>query len=245
MIHVNDLEKRFGDVPALMDVNFEVQAGEFLGLLGRNGAGKTTMVRILTGQLSPTRGDVLIQGLKVTDRPIELRKLIGVMPEPSALLDGLTGNQYLHFVGQIHGLELGTLRERIRELGDLLEMDFHQPVRIADYSYGMKKKVALSASLLHAPSLLFLDEPFEGLDPVTSTTLQGLLVSLHGHGTTILMTSHMLGMAERLCTRFLIIDKGRKVADGSNQDLLSGAEDLEGLFLRIVGKSKAGALSWM
>lgn len=245
MIQVKNLEKVYGEIPALSDIHFEVQPGEFLGLLGRNGAGKTTMVRILTGQLAPTRGDIYIQGLKVTDRPIALRKVVGVMPEPSALLDGLTGNQYLHFVGQIHGLDPRTLRERIRELGDLLEMDFLQPVRIADYSYGMKKKVALSASLIHAPRLLFLDEPFEGLDPVSSAMLQGLLGSLHEHGTTILMTSHLLGMAERLCTRFVIIDQGRKVADGSSQDLLSGAEDLEDLFLRIVGKSKAGALTWM
>ena len=245
MIQVKDLGKQYGDQWAVKEIQFGVQPGEFLGILGRNGAGKTTLVRMLTGQLRPTQGEICILGLPVTNRPLDLRKAIGVMPEPTALLDGLTGNQYLQFVGQIHGLEPKVLKERIRELGTLLEIDFHLGVRIGDYSYGMKKKVALSAALLHAPKVVFLDEPFEGLDPVCSDTLKSLLGSLHAHGTTLVMTSHLLGIAEQLCTRFLVIDQGKKIADGGTVSLLQDAKDLESLFLHLVGKPKPGGLSWM
>ena len=245
MIQVKGLGKQYGEQWVVKEFQFGVRPGEFLGILGRNGAGKTTLVRMLTGQLKPTQGEISILGQPVADRPLDLRKNIGVMPEPSALLDRLTGNQYLDFAGQIHGLEPRLLKERIQELGALLEIDFHLALRIGDYSYGMKKKVALSVALLHAPKVVFLDEPFEGLDPVCSETLKGLLASLHDHGTTLVMTSHLLGIAERLCTRFLVIDQGRKIADASTASLLQDAKDLESLFLNLVGKPKPGGLSWM
>ncbi|BDU77801.1 ABC transporter ATP-binding protein [Mesoterricola sediminis] len=245
VINVESLGRRFGDVWALKEINFQVQAGEFIGILGRNGAGKTTLVRLLTGQLSPSEGSMDICKHRVESRPTALRRIMGVMPDTTALFDGLTGEQYLHFVGRIHGLQEEVLQNRIRELGELLEIDFLQPLPIVDFSFGMKKKTALSAALLHAPSLLFLDEPFEGLDPVSSDTLRSLLESLRDHGTTILMTSHLLGLAERLCSRFIIINQGRIEADGSAESLLRGNETLESLFLRTVGKAKAGALTWM
>lgn len=245
LINVENLGRRFGEVWALKEINYQVRAGEFVGILGRNGAGKTTLVRLLTGQLSPTEGKMEICGHVVENRPIALRRIMGVMPDTTALFDGLTGDQYLHFVGRIHGLQEVTLQNRIRELGELLEIDFLQPVPIADFSFGMKKKTALSAALLHAPSILFLDEPFEGLDPVSSDTLCTLLESLRDHGVTILMTSHLLGLAERLCSRFIIVNHGHLEADGSAESLLRENETLESLFLRTVGKAKTGALSWM
>lgn len=245
MIHVQKLGKRYGECWALQDMTFEVRAGEFVGILGRNGAGKTTLVRILTGQLAPTTGEAEILGLSVAARPLELRRRIGVMPEPTALLDGLTGAQYLHFVGRIHGLAPMVLDARIGELGDLLELDFRSPARIGDYSVGMKKKVALCAAVLHAPELLFLDEPFEGLDPVSAETLRGLLESLRDHGATILMTSHLLGTAERLCDRFLLLDQGRILRDGAAGELLQGATSLEEFFLGAVGRPRTGVVSWM
>lgn len=245
MIKVEGLGKRFGSVWALREVNLNLEPGSFLGVLGRNGAGKTTLVRILTGQMPCTEGRVEILGLDVAQRPISLRRSMGVMPESSALLDNLTGLQYLAFVGQIHGLEDRLVADRMGDLGDLLEIDFRQPIRIAEYSYGMKKKVALASALLHAPGLLFLDEPFEGLDPVSADTLRTLLESLREHGTTVVMTSHLLGMAERLCTRYLVVDRGVIVADGEASLLFQGMEDLEQFFLRKVGKARTGALSWM
>jgi ABC-2 type transport system ATP-binding protein len=245
MIKAEGLGKRFGDVWALRGVDLRLEAGTFLGVLGRNGAGKTTLLRILTSQTPCTEGRVEILGMDVARRPLVLRQRMGVMPEASAILENLTGEQYLAFVGQIHGIEAPLLANRMGELGDLLELDFRQPVRISEYSYGMKKKVALAAALLHAPELLFLDEPFEGLDPVSADTLRTLLGSLRDHGTTVVMTSHLLGMAERICTRFLVVDQGRVVADGDASLLFEGVEDLEQFFLRKVGKARLGALSWM
>jgi ABC-2 type transport system ATP-binding protein len=245
MIDVTGLGKRFGEFWALRQVDLRVEPGAFLGVLGRNGAGKTTLVRILTGQMAASEGRATILGLDVAQRPLALRQRLGVMPEPAALLENLTGEQYLAFAGQLHGLDRDLAAARMDELGALLELDFRKQARIAEYSFGMRKKVALASALLHAPELLFLDEPFEGLDPVSSDTLRLLLEALHQRGTTVVMTSHLLGMAERLCTRYLVVDRGRVAADGAAADLFQGVEDLEQFFLRKVGKAPAGTLSWM
>jgi ABC-2 type transport system ATP-binding protein len=245
MIKVRGLGKQYGESWALKEIHFEVPPGSFLGVLGRNGAGKTTLVRLLTCQLGATEGRASILGFDVAARPLALRQRIGVMPEASALLEELTGLQYLHFVGRIHGIDSRTIEERIAELAELLEIDFRQPLRIAEYSYGMKKKVALASALLHTPELLFLDEPFEGLDPVSAAALQGMLASLHRKGASLLMTSHQLERAEGLCERFLIVDEGRLVADGRPGELFKAGESLEQCFLRTVGRGKGGVVSWM
>lgn len=245
MIRVQSLAKTYGPKVALSDLDLTVEAGTFLGVLGRNGAGKTTLVRALTGQLRPTSGSIHILGQDLATRPLDLRRRMGVMPEPTAMLEDLTGGQYLQFTGQLRGLACAEVQRRARELGDLLETDFDRPEPIAAYSFGMKKKLAFASSILHGPELLFLDEPFEGLDPVSADTLRSLLTGLQAAGTTLVMTSHLLGIAERLCTRFVIIDQGRKVAEGAPGELLQGTETLEDLFLRLMGGRKAGALSWI
>jgi ABC-2 type transport system ATP-binding protein len=245
MIQAEGLSKCFGEAWALRDVSFRVAPGTFLGVLGRNGAGKTTLVRLLTGQARPTAGTVRVLGRDAAARPLDLRRRVGVMPEPSALLDDLTGEQYLHAAGRLHGLPPDILARRITDLGDLLEVDFRRSARIQDFSFGMRKKTALAASLLHGPELLFLDEPFEGLDPVASGALLGILASLRDHGTTVVLTSHLLGMAERLCTRYLLLDKGGIKAEGAPGDLLRGGEDLEAFFLREVGAPRKEAPAWM
>jgi ABC-2 type transport system ATP-binding protein len=245
MIAVAGLGKSFGDHWALRGVDCHIQPGDFVGLLGRNGAGKTTLVRLLTGQLQPTEGGARITGLEVAERPLALRRLAGVMPEEDALLDDLTGEQYLHFAGRIHGLGKPELAARIRELQDCLELPLDAAKVIRDYSYGMRKKVALASALLHGPRLLFLDEPFEGLDPAATRTLLDLLAGLHAGGCTVVMASHLLGLAERLCTRFLLIDGGRLLVDGPASELLAAEGDLEALFLRHVGQRGRGTLSWM
>lgn len=245
MIEVEAAGRCFEGTWALRDVSFRVSPGAFLGILGRNGAGKTTLVRLLTGQLRPTEGRLRVAGLDVATRPLVLRRRMGVMPDATALLDRLGGDGYLRFVGRIHGLEPEVLEARIRELACLLDMDFSDGKAICDYSFGMRKKTALAAALLHGPELLFLDEPFEGLDPVSSATVAELLAILHAKGTTILLTSHLLGRAERLCDRFLVVDEGRILADGPASELLKGEDDLEGLFLRLVGRGTQGRLTWM
>nr|WP_320131429.1 ABC transporter ATP-binding protein [uncultured Holophaga sp.] len=244
MISTRQLGRHFRGTWALHPLDLEIEAGTFLGILGRNGAGKTTLVRLLTGQLNPSQGTARVAGLDLAQRPVELRRRIGVMPEPRALLDNLTGTDYLGFVGRLHGLHHGLIEDRTRELSHLLDMDFGVSC-IADFSFGMKKKTALAASLLHGPELLFLDEPFEGLDPVSADALEGLLADFHARGTTILMASHLLDRAERLCNRLLILDQGRLLAEGGTLDLLSGERDLEELFLGLVGRGDKRTLTWM
>ncbi|HEX9080711.1 MAG TPA: ABC transporter ATP-binding protein [Holophagaceae bacterium] len=245
MIEVKGLGKCFGDRWPLREASFAIQSGDFVGLLGRNGAGKTTLLRLLTGQFRPSEGQASIEGLDVSSRPLALRRLAGVMPEEDALLDDLTGTQYLHFAGQMHGLLQAELGGRIRELQDSLEVDFHEPKIIRDYSYGMKKKLAFASALLHGPRLLFLDEPFEGLDPAVTQTLLSLLKRLHAGGCTVIMASHLLGLAEQLCTRFLLIEEGRILLDEPAEGLIQAEGDLRALFLQHIGARNTEALSWM
>lgn len=247
MIHAAGLGKRFGEKWALRGLDLHVEAGAFLGVLGRNGAGKTTLVRLLTGEMRPTEGTVAVAGMDPAQAPPALRRLAGVMPEDRAMLEDLGGAQYLQVAGRLHGLGRSVLDGRVRELQDILQVDFQAPCPIRDYSYGMKKKLALSAALLHGPKLVFLDEPFEGLDPSVVHTLLALLDQVRAQGITVVMTSHQLSLAERLCTRILLVDEGRSLLDGPAQEVLGPDEDLEGLFLRLVGKGARvrGGLSWI
>jgi ABC-2 type transport system ATP-binding protein len=246
MIHATGLGKRFGEKWALRGLDLHVAPGDFLGVLGRNGAGKTTLVRLLTGMMRPTEGSLSVAGMDPATAPPALRRLAGVMPEDGALLEDLGGAQYLHFTGRLHGLGKTVLEGRIRELQDALQVDFHEPCPIREYSYGMKKKLAFSAALLHGPGLVFLDEPFEGLDPSVVQTLLGILGQLREQGVTLVMTSHQLSLAERLCTRVLLVEEGRAILDGPAQEVLGPDEDLEGLFLRLVGSGvRKGGLSWI
>jgi len=246
MIEASGLGRRFGETWALKNIQLQVAPGEFLAVLGRNGAGKTTLVRLLTGQMRPTEGTVTIAGHDPAGAPTELRRLVGVMPEEGALLEDLGGSQYLHFAGRLHGIPMATLEARIRELEACLQVDFHTPCPIRDYSYGMKKKLAFSSAILHGPAVVFLDEPFEGLDPSVVRTLLELLGHLRSQGVTLVMTSHQLSLAERLCTRVILVEEGQAILDGPAAEILGPDEDLEGLFLRLVGrKVKAGGLSWM
>lgn len=246
MIAAEGLGKRFGDSWALRGVTLAAGPGEFLGVLGRNGAGKTTLVRLLTGHLKATEGTARVHGHDPAGLPLALRRVVGVMPEADALLDDLGGAQVLALVGQLHGLGLPAALARVRELQDTLEIDFHAARPIRDYSYGMRKKLAFACAVLHGPRLLFLDEPFEGLDPAVARTLLDCLARMREAGVTVVMTSHQLSLAERLCTRVLLLDAGRLVLDGPAAELIGPDEDLEGLFLRVLGKgSGPRRLSWM
>jgi len=245
MIEARGVGKQFGDRWVLRDLSLIVQPGECVGVLGRNGAGKTTLVRLLTGQLRPSSGLVLIAGHDASSRPLALRRLVGVMPEEGALLEDLSGAQYLAFVGRIHGLDGRTLEGRIRELQDHLQVDFQQACAIRDYSYGMKKKLAFCSALLHQPRLLFLDEPFEGLDPAITQTLLELLGQLQRRGITLVLTSHLLPLVERICTRFLFLDEGTTLLDQSAQELNQSGESLETAFLRRIKQGHTRELTWI
>ncbi|MCM2249681.1 MAG: ABC transporter ATP-binding protein [Geothrix sp.] len=240
-----DLTKRFGDKTAVEGLSLALEPGTFLGLLGRNGAGKSTTLKMVTGLLKPTSGRIRVLGMDLEADPLAVKRQIGAMPEDMALLDMLTGPQYLRFVGRMYGLEDALIDRRRAELFDTLDLAPGPNTLIADYSFGMKKKAALCAALLHGPRILFLDEPFEGIDPVTSRTIKDILNNLQQRGVTLVLTSHILEVVERLCPLIAILDEGRLKGFGSLDDLRQGGESLEQLFVDLVGGPQKEALSWL
>ncbi|MBI2212316.1 MAG: ABC transporter ATP-binding protein [Acidobacteria bacterium] len=247
-LELDTVSKQFGETLAVSELTLRLERGSFLGLLGRNGAGKTTSINMATGLLRPTSGSVHVLGLDVCEHPIDVKRRIGVMPQDDSLLDYLTASQFLRFVGGVHRLDRETIDLRSREIFETLDLDAPKGALIRDFSYGMKKKLALGAALIHGPELLFLDEPFEGIDPVTSVTIRTILGSLKSKGVTIVMSSHVLEIVERLCDSLAIIDKGRLLAYGTLSDLRERHGEfgsLEGLFLSLMGGAKPGELSWL
>jgi ABC-2 type transport system ATP-binding protein len=244
-LELDAVSKRFGPLLAVDALSLRLAPGSFLGLVGRNGAGKSTTLKMVTGLMPPTSGVVRVLGADVQAEPLLTRRRIGAMPEDMALLDMLTGPQYLRFVGRMHGLEDEVIDARRDELFSLLELQPAPRTLIADYSFGMKKKVALSAALLHGPRLVFLDEPFEGIDAVTRRVMKDLLLGLQRKGVTLVLTSHMLEVVEALCPLIAIIDAGRLKGFGPLESLRAPGQGLEALFLELVGGSRAGELSWL
>ncbi|MEM7249211.1 MAG: ABC transporter ATP-binding protein [Acidobacteriota bacterium] len=257
-IVTTQLTRAFGEHLAVDRLDLEVEAGLFFGFLGPNGAGKSTTIKMLTGLLDPSSGSASILGHDVVRDHVEAKRCIGVVPEDLALFDRLTAPEYLTFVGRMYGLAPADIGSRSDEL--LEWMDLHEQGRklIVDYSHGMKKKLALAAALIHRPRVLFLDEPFEGIDAVASRQVRDLLGSLQQGGVTIFLTSHILEIVERLCSHVAVIDGGRLVAQGSLDELRRGiASDdageqaagrpLEELFLSLVGKDDTpkSSLSWL
>ena len=227
--------KTFGtkknEVRALDGVDLDVPAGSLFGFLGPNGAGKSTMVRILTGLLEPTEGSAEVLGIDVASRARDLRQRIGVIPDFPHLFERLSGDEYLTFLGRIHGLDKAVIDERKADLLGFTELLGDADRLIADYSHGMRKKIALCGALLHAPRVLFLDEPFEGIDPSASIDIRKLLLNLAGSGVTVFLTSHVLEIVERLCTHVAILVDGKVAANGTRDEL----GELEPLFLDLTG----------
>ncbi|GLH68324.1 ABC transporter ATP-binding protein [Geothrix edaphica] len=240
-----NLTKRFGDKTAVDDVSLALEPGAFLGLLGRNGAGKSTTLKMVTGLLKPTTGRIRVLGLDLEADPLAVKRQIGAMPEDMALLDMLTGPQYLRFVGRMYGMPDALIDGRQAELFDTLDLAPGPKTLIADYSFGMKKKVALCAALIHGPKVVFLDEPFEGIDPVTSRTIKDILQGLQRNGVTLVLTSHILEVVEKLCPLIAILDEGQLKGFGPLDELRRGGESLEQLFVGLVGGAQKGALSWL
>jgi ABC-2 type transport system ATP-binding protein len=243
-IVLDRVTKQFGETVAVRDLSLTIERGAFVGLLGRNGAGKSTTLKMLTGLLAPTSGKITLLDQDFGAHALTLKRRIGVMPEDMALLEMLTGPQYLRFVGRMYGLDDATVDARRAELFEKLDLSPGARTAIADYSFGMKKKVALCAALVHGPEVLFLDEPFEGIDPVTSRTIKDILAALRKRGTTILLTSHILEIVEKLCEEIAILEKGELRRFGTLEDLRKGAS-LEAAFVELVGGARAGELSWL
>jgi ABC-2 type transport system ATP-binding protein len=246
------LTRRFGDQTALDGLTLSVPAGAFYGFLGPNGAGKSTTINILTGLLAPHSGRATVMGHDVVRDPLEVKRRIGVVPDGLALFERLTGAEQLRFVGRLHGLPAAEAARRTEALLEAMELAGDRSKLVAGYSHGMRRKLALCCALIHNPPLLFLDEPFEGIDAVAAKGIRDLLARLvAGGGTTIFVTSHVLEIVERLCSHVAIIDRGRLVAQGPIAELRRGPDgteqSLEARFLSLVGAGRdpGRGLDWL
>jgi ABC-2 type transport system ATP-binding protein len=257
-IRTDKLTRRFGALNAVDGLDLQVAAGQFFGFLGPNGAGKSTTIKMLTGLLAPTSGTIQLLDLDFAKHAVEVKRQIGVVPEGMGLFERLTGPEYLHFVGQMYGLDRITTARRTVELLEFMQLADRRKTLIADYSHGMQKKLALAAAVIHGPRILFLDEPFEGVDALAAGALKALLGRMTSRGATIFLTSHVLEIVERLCSHVGIIHQGKLVAQGSLAELRTGAgqetsgatSTLEQVFISVVGKSGAEPsrleeLSWL
>src|SRR4030095_13398619 len=245
-ISVRDLRKIYGNKAAVDGLSLTVPRGCFFGFLGPNGAGKSTTIRMLTGLIPPTSGSIELLGLSMPRRGLEIKKRIGLLPDESLLFDRLTGAEFLEFVGRMYGLTRVVARERARALLGLFELEDNHRKLIAEYSKGMRKRVAMAASLIHHPDLFLMDEPFEGVDAVGARLMKDILVDQVRRGATIFLTSHVLEVVERLCDRVAIIHDGKIVTEGTLNDLRGGSETLEDVFVRVVGAEREfERLDWL
>lgn len=244
------LTRAFGQKLAVDNLNLVVRRGEFFGFLGPNGAGKSTTIKMMVGMMRPSAGSVYVAGVDMWREPLRAKMRIGVLPEHLNLYERLTGREVIELAGRLYDIPRREVRRRTNALLDVLMLAEDANKLIVDYSVGMRKKTALAAALIHRPDVLFLDEPFEGIDPVSSRVVRDILRDLTASGTTIFFSSHIMEVVERLCTRVGIIDGGRLLAEGTLAELRqrAGSENqtLEDIFLKLVGaNTREGGLSWL
>ncbi len=245
-IRLVDLRKVYGERAAVDGLNLTVPRGCFYGFLGPNGAGKTTTIKMLMGLASPTSGSIEMLGRPMPDGELDIKSRIGLVPDETLLFDQLTGPEFLEFVGRMYGIDRKVARERAEELMELFQLQDASRKLINEYSKGMRKRVAMAASLIHRPELFLMDEPFEGVDAVGARLMKDILLEQIRHGATVFLTSHVLEVVERLCERVAIIHDGRLVVEGEIEDLRSGAETLEDIFVRVVGAGRlTESLEWL
>jgi ABC-2 type transport system ATP-binding protein len=240
------LARRFGDKVAVAGVDLDVPAGSFFGLVGPNGAGKTTTLRMATCLLRPDAGTAIVDGHDVWRDRIAAKKTMGVLPEDLRLFDRLTGSELLAYTGELRAMEPSVIAARSAELLDVLGLREAAGTMVVDYSQGMRKKVALAAALLHAPRVVFLDEPFESVDPVSARTIRGVLQRFTTGGGTVVFSSHVMETVERLCDHVAVMSAGRIVATGPT-DVVRGGRSLEDAFVDLVGARADGGegLTWL
>ena len=237
MIVFDNLTKIYDPTVAVDHISLVIPSGQLVGYLGPNGAGKSTTVKMLTGMIAPTGGRAEIYGYDVQRQSIEVKRMIGYVPESGALYETLTGSEYLQMVGRLYGLDDRVIRDRIAKFSDFFELAFETVARrpLSTYSKGMRQKVVISAALIHNPRVIFFDEPLNGLDASTQLMFKTLIKNLAAEGKTILYCSHILDVVERTCDRIVIIDHGRVVADGTLAQLqaASGEGSLERIFNKL------------
>ncbi|TMC63148.1 MAG: ABC transporter ATP-binding protein [Chloroflexota bacterium] len=233
------LTKRYGSLTAVEDLDLEVGAGELFGFLGPNGAGKTTTIKMLVGLLRPSSGNARVAGIDITAEPEKAKALIGYVPDAATLYDKLSAREFLEFSGDLYHVERRLRDRRIAALLNLFDLRERGDDFLSGYSRGMRQKVSLAAALLHDPQVLFLDEPTVGLDPQSARQMKDILQDFCREGKTVFFSTHILEIAERMCTRLAIINHGRLVAMGSLQDLRhmvgQDGQSLEQIFLELTG----------
>ncbi len=250
-IEATGLWKTFTDKVAVENLSLRVRQGEFFGFLGPNGAGKSTTIRMLCGLLRPDAGSVTVAGYDIAAQAMEAKRHIGVLPEETCLYERLTGEEFLVFAGQMYGLAKDEARERAAGLLELMELTEARDRLIVDYSMGMKKKTALAAALIHRPKVMFLDEPFNGVDPVSVRAIRNVMRHITERGTTIFISSHVMEVVERLCSRIAVIHHGRIVGEGTIEELRAIAQtatdsSLEDIFLKLVdARVDVETLNWL
>ena len=233
VVEIKNLRKKYGDIKAVDGVSLSINEGELFGLLGPNGSGKTTMIKMLTGQLKPISGRIRVMGIDVVKNPVKVRELVGIIPEQENPPSFLTAEEYLYFVSRIRKTE--NYREKCDEWFRFLEFEEHRKSLCKDLSRGTRQKLMFAQAFMHEPDLAFIDEPLINLDPVIQKKIKDYLKGFVKDGGTIFFSTHVLEIAEEICTSIGIIDKGRLVYSGKMSDLRKRKQRLEGFFLKLVG----------
>jgi ABC-2 type transport system ATP-binding protein len=241
------LTKHFGETVAVQDLSLQIPAGSFYGLVGPNGAGKTTSLNMAVGLLRPDAGTAYVFGVDVWADPVRAKTLIGVLPDGLALSEQLTGRELLTYMGMLRGLPADALRDRVAQLLRVLDLESAEHTLIGGYSTGMRKKISLATALLHAPRLLVLDEPFEGVDPVSALTIRSLLNQFTTSGGSVVLSSHVMQLVEQICDHVTVINGGRVVASGRLEEVRQPGKSLEQTFIDLVGlrDGDSEGLAWL
>lgn len=244
-IEIRGLTKAFGQKVAVDRINLDIPSGSFYGLVGRNGAGKTTTISMVTGMLIPSEGTAYVRGIDMWTDPLKAKAHLGVLPDGVHLFDKLTGEQLITYSGYLHGIDKETVASRVKDLLTAMDLTEAAGRAVADYSAGMTKKIALAAALVHAPSVLILDEPFEAVDPVSAANIQDILRGFVASGGTVIISSHVMDLVQRLCDHVAVMDSGRILAAGTVDEVRAGMS-LEERFVQLVGgRTSSEGLSWL
>ena len=219
MIRFDRITKKFGKQEAVSDLNLSIQKGELFGFLGPNGAGKTTTIKMLVGLINPTSGKIEVAGKFVHESPEEVKAIIGYIPDEPFLYEYLTGREFIYFTGHIFGMTSGALKERLGYYEEIFEMSEWIDLPAAEYSHGMKQRIIITACLIHEPQVIVIDEPMVGLDPKSAKIVKNIFNERAKSGVTIFLSTHTLSVAEEICTRIGIINKGKLIAEGTLSEL--------------------------
>lgn len=244
MIQFNSITKKFGKYEAVSNLNLSIKKGELFGFLGPNGAGKTTTIKMLVGLIAPTRGAIEVSGKFIQKSPEEIKSIIGYIPDEPFLYEYLTGREFLYFTGHIFNMKSEELKERIAEYERIFEMSDWLDLPAAEYSHGMKQRVIISSCLIHNPQIIVIDEPMVGLDPKSAKIVKNIFCEKAKNGITIFLSTHTLSVAEEICTRIGIINKGKLIAEGTLDDLRrffkKQDKSLEELYLEMTASEEVG-----